>query len=82
MSSKIAKNDEAGESMEKQLTERFRQILILQRAQADKEARKENAAQCKEEASPCLLSTPGVTPARTWRRPSPASGQNLETSRK
>ncbi|KAJ1347389.1 hypothetical protein KIN20_002428 [Parelaphostrongylus tenuis] len=58
-------NDEAGESMEKQLTERFKQIRILQRAQADKEARKEKAAQCKEEArlNPCFLSTPGVTPA-------------------
>ncbi|KJH51235.1 hypothetical protein DICVIV_02600 [Dictyocaulus viviparus] len=58
-------NDEASESMEKQLTERFKQIRILQRAQADKEARKEKAVRCQEEArlNPCFLSTPLVTPA-------------------
>lgn len=58
-------NDEAGESMEKQLSERFKQIRILQRAQADKEARKEKAARCQEEArlNPCFLPTPLVTPA-------------------
>uniref|UniRef100_A0A0K0D743 SUZ domain-containing protein n=1 Tax=Angiostrongylus cantonensis TaxID=6313 RepID=A0A0K0D743_ANGCA len=50
--------------MEKQLTERFKQIRILQRAQADKEARKERAARCQEEArlNACYLSTPSITP--------------------
>ncbi|VDL70134.1 unnamed protein product [Nippostrongylus brasiliensis] len=42
-------NDEASESMEKQLSERFKQVRILQRAQADKEARKEKAVRCQEE---------------------------------
>ncbi|XGW09156.1 hypothetical protein V3C99_011456 [Haemonchus contortus] len=58
-------NDEAGESMEKQLSERFKQIRILQRAQADKEARKEKAAKCQEEArlNPSLIPTPSVMPA-------------------
>ncbi|PIO72978.1 hypothetical protein TELCIR_05065 [Teladorsagia circumcincta] len=58
-------NDEAGESMEKQLSERFKQIRILQRAQADKEARKEKAVKTQEEArlNPSLIPTPSVTPA-------------------
>ncbi|KAK6045566.1 hypothetical protein COOONC_16929, partial [Cooperia oncophora] len=40
-------------------------IRILQRAQADKEARKEKAAKCQEEArlNPSLIPTPSVLPA-------------------
>ncbi|KAL6736503.1 hypothetical protein Aduo_006849 [Ancylostoma duodenale] len=58
-------NDEASESMEKQLSERFKQVRILQRAQADKEARKEKAARSQEEArlNPSLIPTPSVVPA-------------------
>ncbi|KAK6738782.1 hypothetical protein RB195_020721 [Necator americanus] len=58
-------NDGASESMEKQLSERFKQVRILQRAQADKEARKEKAAKCQEEArlNPSLIPSPSVIPA-------------------
>ncbi|CAJ0605308.1 unnamed protein product [Cylicocyclus nassatus] len=74
-------NDEASESMEKQLSERFKQVRILQRAQADKEARKEKAAKTQEEArlNPSLIPTPSVVaagpggvppaPVRILRRP-------------
>ncbi|VDP15717.1 unnamed protein product [Heligmosomoides polygyrus] len=65
-------NDEATESMEKQLSERFKQVRILQRAQADKEARKEKAVRCQEEAkfNPNLIPTSSVTPAGPGGAPS------------
>ncbi|VDM65308.1 unnamed protein product [Strongylus vulgaris] len=79
--------------MEKQLTERFKQVRILQRAQADKEARKEKAAKSLEEArlNPSLLPTPSVVaagpggvppaPVRILRRPESSEKLREEKSK-